>query len=1364
MSKKIHPGHPGQYIRECALPKGVSVTEAAKTLGVGRPALSNFLNGKAALSMEMARRLQKAFGADADDLIRRQAEYDSFRQTDNRAISAPAHRYVPPFLKATANDIEQWAGKLDSRSQLAVLLRRLVNSTCDNLQFVDFPGNDDAQRPGWDGRVETDDGNPWVPQGMSGWEFGTNRDVARKANKDYANRTASTPESERQNTAFVFVTPRRWPDKDNWLDKKRAEGMWESIWAWDSSDIEQWLEQSIPAQAWFGNQCGLNVDGVKSLNRCWVEWCADCRPCFTEHIFDEAISASKGVVVKHLRNSVDGPLRIVADSREEALAFLYVLFSEDDYLRRSVRDKVVVFTEVGPLRALAIGSPGFVPIIANPDVAKELAQSGCRIGSIVVEPRTAAHHGLDVTTLEPLSHSAFNQALMKMGLGRDEIERLKHESGRSLTVLRRRLAQSADMRSPEWGADQKLARTLFPLMLAGAWKTDNYADRYLMSELLEYDDYEEVEHCFNRLLNLDESPVWTTGGFSGVVSKIDVLYAVHQWVTKEQILRFFTVAGIVLSDPDPSLDLPEDEQWAAEIHGKRREISAPLRKGVAESLVLLAIHGARLFRDRIGLDAEHEVEELVVSQLGDMSANKLQAQASNLPLYAEAAPDKFLSILERHVQGDNTGIRALMKPADTSPFGRNDRVHLLWALEILAWNPKWLGRVVELLACLAEIEPDDNLVNKPSTSLQSIFRSLMPQTAASLEGRIATFDCLVRQHPNVAWKVAVAQFESVSQIGDCSRKPMWRDYALGFGELVTEEECRKFTDHCVQTCLDWPVHTRETLDDIVNNAERFDHRRLSHFKKALSDWAKTAEDRDRAWLRERIRVFTRRSTRRVRHQSESRPVSSTSEDFVLMAKKAFEILEPGDLIWKHAWLFQSAWVQEPWDKAKKGMDLKSRDQWVESRRVKAAWEVFSETGYDGLLRLAFTGNAPSVAGEISAKVISAEEDRLAFVRMILKNGDVLSSLNHQALLQGFLQAIGTAQAMRLIETLWLAFGECIGIKLLCLSAFDRLAWTRVEEMGETVSAEYWSSVDVSWLPHAGEEGDINYAVTKLLDAKRAFTALDYAQLDWGHIESESIYRILADLPFCEEPNHNWVQVEKFAIEQAFKVLNERGALSCSDMARLEFQYLELFWFDEGSAPNLEKEIEADPALFCEAVMFAYKREDSNEHREPTEKERAMAQRAYKLLDMLSLIPGNDENGNLTAEKLEKWMFRARELCVAKGRQISGDHHIGQLLSHAPEGKDGVWPCEPVREVLERVWSDDIRRGFEIGRRNSRGAHWRKAGGDQERELAERYEEWAKASDYSYPRVAAALRGLAESYQREARWHDQKAAVQRRLGY
>ena len=71
MMRMVRPAHPGQFIKmEVIEPLNLSVTQAAKVLGVTRSALSALLNGRAALSPEMALRIEKAFGPKMDTLLR----------------------------------------------------------------------------------------------------------------------------------------------------------------------------------------------------------------------------------------------------------------------------------------------------------------------------------------------------------------------------------------------------------------------------------------------------------------------------------------------------------------------------------------------------------------------------------------------------------------------------------------------------------------------------------------------------------------------------------------------------------------------------------------------------------------------------------------------------------------------------------------------------------------------------------------------------------------------------------------------------------------------------------------------------------------------------------------------------------------------------------------------------------------------------------------------------------------------------------------------------------------------------------------------------------------------------------------------
>lgn len=89
------PSHPGDFIRtEIIEDLGLNVTRAAEILGVRRATLSDLLNGHAALSPEMALRIEKAFGVGMDMLLRMQAWYEA-SQMRARESEISVQRYEP---------------------------------------------------------------------------------------------------------------------------------------------------------------------------------------------------------------------------------------------------------------------------------------------------------------------------------------------------------------------------------------------------------------------------------------------------------------------------------------------------------------------------------------------------------------------------------------------------------------------------------------------------------------------------------------------------------------------------------------------------------------------------------------------------------------------------------------------------------------------------------------------------------------------------------------------------------------------------------------------------------------------------------------------------------------------------------------------------------------------------------------------------------------------------------------------------------------------------------------------------------------------------------------------------------------------
>ena len=91
-----NPPHPGEIVRwECLEPLGLTVTKAAKGLGVTRQALSDLVNGKAGVSVEMSLRLSQAFGSTPETWLGMQTAYDLW-QARERAKQIKVERFGAP--------------------------------------------------------------------------------------------------------------------------------------------------------------------------------------------------------------------------------------------------------------------------------------------------------------------------------------------------------------------------------------------------------------------------------------------------------------------------------------------------------------------------------------------------------------------------------------------------------------------------------------------------------------------------------------------------------------------------------------------------------------------------------------------------------------------------------------------------------------------------------------------------------------------------------------------------------------------------------------------------------------------------------------------------------------------------------------------------------------------------------------------------------------------------------------------------------------------------------------------------------------------------------------------------------------------
>jgi hypothetical protein len=192
---------------------------------------------------------------------------------------------------------------------------------------------------------------------------------------------------------------------------------------------------------------------------------------------------------------------------------------------------------------------------------------------------------------------------------------------------------------------------------------------------------------------------------------------------------------------------------------------------------------------------------------------------------------------------------------------------------------------------------------------------------------------------------------------------------------------------------------------------------------------------------------------------------------------------------------------------------------------------------------------------------------------------------------------------------------------------------------------------------------------------------------------------------------------------------------------------------------LTRILASDPDFFVELVKLVYRAKDEPK-REQSTAQSNVASHAYTVLSGWKGFPGRSHDGQIDASVLEDWVVRARLLLSESNRADVGDEVIGESFAYSPVGADGMWPAEPVRELIERIGSQELENGIVIGRLNSRGVTTRGVydGGQQERDLAARYRDWSTAMTSRWPRTTRILRRISDRYERDARRQDAEAEL------
>lgn len=1258
-------------------------------------------------------------------------------------------------MRVTASHIVDWANTKAKEAQTA--LPRLVRRLCFDVETtrqLSFPAGDSTFVPGWDGVLFNEHGNVWVPAGASRWEFGCDQRATTKANREYRKRLDQTSAEIRLASTFVFVTPRRWTKKSNWIAEHRRKKEWADVRAYDADDLEQWLEQSPAVALQFAEELGLSGRGVESISRYWQLWSQQCSPAITSDALFMDRTGVRDSLIKKVREALSQqgpahPLVIRADSVEEATAFAVgtlMDFSE-------MADQALVVTDFEGWRFVEANPQLKIAVAARTEVA---ATPALRAGLLVLVPHAAGDvagkpQG-DQVVLERPNVYEFEKALIAIGMEESDAKRYALSTGRSWTVLRRQRAVNPAIRRPRW-LDAPQSASLATLCLLGAWHADKEADRSIVERLAAL-PYEEIEQNLRQLAQLDDAPLLGIGAVWKAKSPLELLGLFGDRLTRDQLDRFFVIAKEMLTSPDPQLELPDEKRYAAQVYGKVHAHSGLLFESICDALMKLAVRGPEQ-PGLLALGIEERVGRLIRELLDGADGERWLSLASYLPTLAEAAPEPFLIAVEKSLALPTTPVTRLL--TETSN-GRCWHAGLLWAFETLAWSPRRLAPVALILARLSHVPIQGNWGNKPSGSLFGLFRSWLPQTAADLKDRIKVLDLLIEKDPEAAFGVLEGLVARGPQMATPAARPKWREDDAGAGHGVTSDDLCEMLLAAKERLFKLSEDNASRIAALLQYVSLKDQGEMSRTLALMKPFElPSASDEDRVTLRDALRKTIHW------HRNYDESLSEKLDEWLSGVEACYERLAPADMVLRHCWLFDGHWVELP--SRERDENNQTKGDALMNCRASALAEIVDSLSMSGVERLILACGEP---GTIGVPLATTDIATIRWADWILEKGVDFAPRSHMAwFITGFVRAIQPPRSTELLREI-LTLGDKQGwdaakrARFLVLARPDQDTFRLVTACGSETNSNYWEMVQPDW--RYVNDSDLAFVLHRLLKAKRPRTALHCCQFDLERTDANLLYSMLQQFMAGEE--HEGRQPDSWHLGEMLETLERSNEIENMALIQLEFGlFPALRYGQEARAVALYAGITTEPALLTELICLIYKPEHGDREEPVTEATRAAAERAWGILHECTRQPGTRKDGSIDYDAFTQFIDATRDHCRQADRLTMCDQTLGQILAHAPADEDGTWPFAPARQVLDRPELEQMRRGFAIGTWNRRGVTSRSPwdGGAQERDLAESYRRRAERVQNSHPNVASMLEEIARDYERHGNREDVEANL-RKEGY
>lgn len=1223
----------------------------------------------------------------------------------------------------SATHLAQWAETKDGQNYLPELVAKLIRSSASNPNKFRFPSGDSTYLSGWDGILECSERIYGNIQGLSLWEFGCTEDVKGKANDDYSKRKDNTHGYAPSDSIFVFVTPRRWTQAEEWVNEKKQENFWKDVIVLTAIEIEDWLDRNFSVAVWLAKRIGIPTNGLSTVELEWEHWSIGENIQLKPTIL---IGKRRMKIADEIISDLDVPsIKIIqSQSRTESLAFCLALLFEKG---TSYLDRCIVIKDEQTLTEITDCYEHLIIITDIPNVSYRYATSK---GHTILFATCLEDQINDAVVLPPIDRESFTTSLQSSGLDYDKSSNMYSKTCGNITILRRELR--CENNAPSWTKSNSV-RDLIPAILIGQWYDNEGSNDILFEEFgLNNKQYSAILTDYSRI---EDSPICHIENYWKIISPFEALMYLADRITTDDWLHFETVFKFIFGDTNPEA-IKRYKSSGLQFWSNTQLFSGRIKDGILNNAILISWQNPQF--PNTPKKGDVWINGIITSILKSSNLEWWLSFEYQIPLMAEAAPQVFLDYVQQDLNKSNSIIKELFTVEHKPDVLFGDGVHytnILFALEKLAWDEHYLLQVTDILFELSHLKNESNYSNSPFNTLTNIYSVWYPQTYTKTEDRNSILNTLSKKYPSHCFELCVKLLKSLRGTVISAPKMKWRLSDKESKGPVTWNEFYSGITNAISIL----TNTCSMSDEqIINLIDLFGEESIGdHSRQTIMSFLNNHQDA----LKNNAAIYEATINEINHHKSFPDSNWCLSQENINLLESFLEAIMPEDVMEQNIWMFADDYLDIP---EIRNIETKSYEETERKKlevRGKALKTIQNVFGKEGIFVFSKKVQCPKAVGEVYVVL----RDDCAFMDVLCAYRENKVNLDFvRGFYLVFLRENNLNDFICHTKSLEQNYLDLLYIPLTSIAIFKEVL-DYLNTLPKDVQNQYWETV--TYYPASNAKKDIEFIIKKTNEHKRYAYSLQIIKMSFYDKQQISSRLILDSIKgYFSDASSN--KVNQYDLSKIIEHLDKRPDVSDADIVPLEFLCYDIL---EQHADDLRfhKAILTSPELMMELLTMVYLPENEENRQielsKVNEIVRMNAQLSYRVLHSLDKCPYVDSEGKIDENGLKNYISELITLGEKFDRKKVVFQTIGHLLANYPENQ--YFPNIIICSIIQEYDNNDLIQGYKIQMYNKRGITSRPcfSGGFIEKKLSEKYNGYADKICCFYPVVAKIFDNLSDEY-------------------